>query len=61
MDSLRIQDAFEPYYVGRRRFASPMDKARPAKVDESQASKPPTSRLPSDTRLSSETDSTTEH
>ena len=61
MDSLKIQDAFEPYYVGRRRFASPGDKTRPAKVDESQASKTPTSRLPSEIRLSTETDSTTEH
>ena len=61
MDSLKIQDAFEPYYVGRRRFASPGDKTRPAKIDESQASKPPTSRLPSEIRLSTETDSTTEH
>ncbi|WP_421915191.1 hypothetical protein [Mesorhizobium sp.] len=59
MDSLKIQDAFEPYYVGRRRFAASADKARPA--HESQASKSPTSRLPSEIRLSTETDSTTEH
>jgi hypothetical protein len=61
MDGLKIQDAFEPYYAGRRRFASPRDKDRPAKVDESQANKLSPRRLPSEIRLSTKTDSTTEH
>ena len=25
MDSLKIQDVFEPYYAGRKRFAAPKD------------------------------------
>ena len=61
MDSLKIQDAFEPYYAGRKRVAAPRDKRLPAKTDTS-LTKGGTSALPTNIRLSdNEPDSTTEH
>ena len=61
MDSLRIQDVFEPYYAGRKRFAARGDKNLPAEADDSAARKLVLRRLLTDTRPSTETDSTTEH
>ena len=61
MDSLTIQDAFEPYYAGRSRVAAPRDKRLTAKTDTS-LTKRATSALPTNVRLSdNEPDSTTEH
>jgi len=61
MDSLRIQDVFEPYYAGRKRFAARKDKSQPAEPDDSEARKLLLRRLLADPRPSTETDSTTEH
>ena len=61
MDSLKIQDAFEPYYAGRKRVATARDKRLPAKTDTS-LTKRTTSALPTNVRLSdNKPDSTTEH
>ena len=61
MDSLKIQDAFEPYYAGRSRVAAPRDKWLPAKTDASLTRRA-ASALPTNVRLSdNEPDSTTEH
>jgi len=61
MDSLKIQDAFEPYYAGRKRVAAPRDKRLPAKTHTSLA-KRATTALPTNVRLSdNKPDSTTEH
>ncbi|UVK42757.1 hypothetical protein BPNPMPFG_004469 [Mesorhizobium sp. AR07] len=59
MDSLKIQDAFEPYYAGRNRGAT-RDKRLPAKISRTQERA--TSALPTNVRLSdNKPDSTTEH
>jgi len=61
MDSLKIQDAFEPYYAGRKRVAAPRDKRLPANTDTSLTRRAATA-LPTNVRLSdNEPDSTTEH
>ncbi|QND57735.1 hypothetical protein [Mesorhizobium huakuii] len=61
MDSLKIQDAFEPYYAGRKRVAAPRDKRLPAKTDTSPT-KQATTALPTNVRLSDNNpDRTTEH
>eukprot|EP01035_Chromulina_nebulosa_P048813 gene48813-biopygen34144 len=61
MDSLTIQDAFEPYYAGRNRVAAPRDKRLTAKTDASLTRRD-TSALPTNVRLcDNEPDSTTEH
>lgn len=61
MDSLTIQDAFEPYYAGRNRVAVPRDKRLTAKTDASLTRRA-TSALPTNAKLSdNEPDSTTEH
>ncbi|PBB67538.1 hypothetical protein CK228_17180 [Mesorhizobium sp. WSM4312] len=61
MDSLKIQDAFEPYYAGRKRVAGPRDKRLPAKTDTSLTERA-TTALPTNVRLSdNQPDSTTEH
>ncbi|QKC93988.1 hypothetical protein [Mesorhizobium sp. NZP2298] len=61
MDSLKIQDAFAPYYAGRNSTSLPRDKRLPAENDASLtkwAAKP----LPTNVRLSdNKPDSTTEH
>ena len=63
MDSLKIQDVFEPYYAGRKRFAAQKDKNLPAEVanagDSREAGKRLLRRLLADAKT--ETDSTTEH
>ena len=69
MDSLKIQDVFEPYYAGRRRFAAPGDKSPPAEAGDSLANKLPRRRPSTGTNLEiepnleskSSTDSTMEH
>ncbi|WP_214477138.1 hypothetical protein [Mesorhizobium sp. dw_380] len=60
MDSLTIQDAFEP--SGRTRLAAPRGKRLPAKTDHSLSKEQAAIALPIDIRRSNnETDSTTEH
>lgn len=62
MDSLKIQDAFTPYYAGRKRFAAPKDRRRPARTESSLTNELAASALPADIRPSdTEPDSTTEH
>jgi len=62
MDSLKIQDAFTPYYAGRKRFAPPKDRRLPARTENSLTKEPAASALPADIKHSdTETDSTTEH
>ncbi|WP_027040266.1 hypothetical protein [Mesorhizobium ciceri] len=69
MDSLKIQDAFEPYYAGRNRVATPNDKRPPA---DASLTKRPARGLPMSTKPMStlpttvghsdnKPDSTTEH
>ena len=61
MDSLKIQDAFEPYYAGRKRVAAAREKRLPAKTDTSLIERA-TTALPTNVRLSdNQPDSTTEH
>ena len=61
MDSLAIQDAFEPYYAGRERVAATKDKRPTAKADPSPTWRA-TDALPTNVTLSdNEPDSTTEH
>ncbi|BAV49090.1 hypothetical protein MesoLj113a_08120 [Mesorhizobium sp. 113-1-2] len=61
MDSLKIQDAFEPYYAGRKRVAAPRDKRLTAKADTSLTERA-TTALPTNVRLSdNKPQSTTEH
>ncbi len=60
MDSLKIQDVFEPYYAGRKRFAPRKDKSRPAQADDSEAKKLRERHLVAGARPTNETDSTTE-
>lgn len=65
MDSLKIQDVFEPYYAGRKRFAARRDKSPPAKANAGLAKKPRKRRPSKATNLeiepSTDTDSTMEH
>jgi hypothetical protein len=65
MDSLTIQDAFEPYYAGRNRVAAPRDKRLTAKTDASLAKRATnalSTALPTNVKLcDNEPDSTTEH
>ena len=62
MDSLKIQDAFTPYYAGRKRFAAPKDRRLPARTENSVTKELAAISPPADIRLSdTETDSTTEH
>ncbi|RUW58075.1 hypothetical protein [Mesorhizobium sp. M7A.F.Ca.US.008.03.1.1] len=59
MDSLKIQDAFEPYYADRNRVAVRRDKRLPAKTENSLTKQ---AALPTNVRLSdNKPDSTTEH
>ncbi|KAA3441876.1 hypothetical protein C7I87_33955 [Mesorhizobium sp. SARCC-RB16n] len=59
MDSLTIQDAFEPYYADRNR-ASPRHKRLPAKSGPTR--EPAAVTLPTNVKLSdNKPDSTTEH
>jgi hypothetical protein len=61
MDSLKIQDVFEPYYVGRKRFAPRKDKGRPAQADGGEPEKLLPRQRGAEARPTNETDSTTEH
>ncbi|MER8988782.1 hypothetical protein [Mesorhizobium sp. M0843] len=57
MDSLELQDVFEPYYAERKRFTARKGKRALAESDTGLASRTATA-LPTNVRLS---DSTTEH
>jgi len=62
MDSLKIQDAFAPYYAGRKRFAAPRDRnSRPTEDDarRREAAKRLLRRVLAEPEP--EDDSTTEH
>jgi len=71
MDSLKIQDVFEPYYAGRKRFAARRDKSRPVEArndadsaaNNAEVRQRPLRRLLAEprTKIETETDSTTEH
>ncbi|WP_192179444.1 hypothetical protein [Mesorhizobium amorphae] len=71
MDSLKIQDAFEPYYAGRKRFAARRDKRQPVKAqndadsaaNSAEARQRLLRRLLAEprTKIETETDSTAEH
>ncbi|MER9584142.1 hypothetical protein [Mesorhizobium sp. M0276] len=59
MDSLNMQDAFEPYRAERNRVAVRKDKRLPAKTDASLAKQ---ACLPTNVRLSdNKPDNMTEH
>ncbi|RUZ72879.1 hypothetical protein EN943_28990 [Mesorhizobium sp. M7A.F.Ca.US.006.01.1.1] len=62
MDSLKIQDAFEPYYAGRNRVAATARRL-PAKTENSLTKEQTESTSPTSGRLSdrNKPDSTTEH
>ncbi len=61
MDSLKLQDVFEPYYAGRNRVPTPKDKRPLAKSDISLTRRA-TTALPTNVRLSdNQPSSTTEH
>lgn len=61
MDSLRIQDVFEPYYAGRGRFPAPAGGKAPADAGGGR----PEARTPRPSaegvRPSTESESATEH
>jgi len=60
MDSLKIQDVFEPYYAGRSGVAARRDKRLLAKTETSLAGE--RIALPTNVRLSdNKPDATTEH
>ena len=60
MDSLKIQDVFEPYYAGRNGVAARRDKRLLAKTENSFTGE--RVALPTNARLSdNKPDSTTEH
>lgn len=61
MNSLTIQDVFEPYYAGRKRFAPPCDKSLPAEAPDGRAKKPLARQRSAESKPATETDSTTEH
>ncbi|MFK0691298.1 hypothetical protein ACFX5Q_24320 [Mesorhizobium sp. IMUNJ 23033] len=67
MDSLKIQDVFEPYYAGRKRFAARRDKSQPVEAQNDADSAEVRQRLlrrllaEPRTKIETETDSTTEH
>jgi hypothetical protein len=65
MDSLKLQDVFEPYYAGRNRVLAPKDKRLLAKSDTGLTRRA-TTALPTNVRLSdnqpdNQQSSTTEH
>ncbi|ESW77177.1 hypothetical protein NKH47_02285 [Mesorhizobium sp. M1060] len=61
MDSLELQDVFEPYYAERKRFTARKGKRALAESDTGLASRTATA-LPTNVRLSdNKPDSTTEH
>jgi len=63
MDSLKLQDVFEPYYAGRNRVPVPKDKRLLAK-SETSLTRRATTPLPTNVRLSDnqpQPSSTTEH
>ena len=67
MESLKLQDVFEPYYAGRKRFAAPRAKSQSAEAkDEAirrEAGKRLLRRVHAEARneIETDTESTTEH
>jgi hypothetical protein len=65
MDSLKLQDVFEPYYAGRKRVSAPRDKSQLAEgQDEAirrEAGKRLLRRVLAEARIETDTESTTEH
>ena len=62
MDSLKVQDVFEPYYAGRKGAAVPGEKRLFASIKDSLARERVAIALPTNVRLSdNKQDSTTEH
>ncbi|MER8832693.1 hypothetical protein [Mesorhizobium sp. M0909] len=61
MNSLTIQDVFEPYYAGRKRFAAPCDKSLPAEAADRRAKKPLARQRSAESKQANETDRTMEH
>ena len=60
MDSLKIQDVFEPYYAGRNGVAAPRDKRSFARTESNLTRE--RVALPTNVRLSdNKPDATTEH
>jgi len=66
MDSLKLQDVFEPYYAGRKRFAA-RDKSQSAEARDEAKSREAGKRLvrrvlaEACTEIETDTQSTTEH
>ena len=67
MDSLKLQDVFEPYYAGRKRFAAPRDKSQSAEARDEAIRREAGKRLlrralaEARTEIEIDTESTTEH
>ena len=67
MDSLKLQDVFEPYYAGRKRFAAPRDKSQLAEGQDEVIRREAGKRLlrsvlaEARTEIEIDTESTTEH
>ncbi|MGX5848540.1 hypothetical protein ACWGTO_15830 [Mesorhizobium sp. PL10] len=61
MDSLKLQDVFEPYYAGRKRVPTPKDKRLLAKSDTRATTLLPTNVRLSDNQPDNLQSSTTEH
>ena len=63
MDSLKLQDVFEPYYAGRKRFAAPRDQFAEAwdEATSREAGKRLLRRVLAEPRPEIQTESTTEH
>ena len=65
IDSLELQDVFEPYYAGRKRFTVPRDKSQLAEgQDEAirrEAGKQLLRRALAEAHTEIDTESTTEH
>jgi hypothetical protein len=61
MDSLKLQDVFEPYYAGRKRFAAPRDKSQSTAARDEADRREAGKRLLRRVLAETETESTTEH
>jgi hypothetical protein len=67
MNSLKLQDVFEPYYAGRKRFAAPRDKSQSAETRDEAIRREAGKRLlrsmlaEARTEIEIDTESTTEH
>ena len=67
MDSLKLQDVFEPYYAGRKRVSAPRDKSQSADARDEAIRREAGKRLlrsvlaEARTEIEIDTESTTEH